>query len=111
MKALPIFPMSSADEQRQQLFEDLKNKVLVVYEIQMEPETGSVRPDLLQDTEEKKRLFDTPEINELLQQIVELDPDSDEEVSKGNTYEHLMMNVLEAAIHQLADESEGLGQE
>lgn len=102
--------MPSSDEQRKQLFEDLKNRILVVYEIQVEPETGSVRSDLLQDTEEQKRLFDVPEINELLQQIVELDPDSDDAVSKGKTYEHLMMNVLEAAIHQMVDESEGLGQ-
>ena len=107
---VPILPMPSADEQRQQLFEELKNRILVVYEIQVEPETGSVRPDLLQDTEEQKRLFDVPEINELLHQIVDLDPDADDQVQKGKTFEHLMQNVLEAAIHQLVNETEGLGQ-
>jgi len=97
------------DESHQKLFEELKNRITVKYEIDTERYTGSVRGTLETNTEEKKRLLEEPEISELLRQIVQLDPDAGDQVAKGTPFEHLMVKVLEAAIHQLVDESEGLG--
>ncbi len=103
--------MATAADKRQQLFEELKNHILVKYELDTpDKETGSVREDILQDREERKDLFEDPEVNEILREILELDPTAAGKIAEGKaTEEQLLLRILDGAIDALLLEGEGLG--
>ena len=99
-----------AQENAKRFIEELKNLIVVKFELDTEKRTGSIRSEILRDREEKKALFEDPEISELLRNIVGLSKRKLEKIERGEaTYEEELWGELENVLQEMVIEVEGLG--
>jgi hypothetical protein len=109
-----------ADQTYQGIRDALKNLIVVKFELDTpERETGALRSEILTDTAEKKRIFADPEVQELLQDLIEHERPRDHQageehvhpsrVSDETGYRALLWKEFEKILEEMIAEAEGLG--